>query len=198
VGYNKIDRDEGKDFSGASANMGLDYKSESGFTGGATFVRQLTDSSIGLSGLELSNENFNSNDSNFEEPDTILKNKLDLYADQRFTAASSAHLGIGYLKEDYKDTQQDQDTAYVQVGYGYTLNSYWSVEADVHYERIEFLDDPNDLRYNTTRSTLTVTYKPLRALDVSLGVGQEKRTANVAATEYTDNFTILGVKYRFL
>jgi hypothetical protein len=197
VGYNKIDRDEGKDFSGSSVNMGLDYKGESGFSGGATFIRQLTDSSIGLSGFELSNRNFNSNDSNFDEPDTILKNQFDMYVDQRFSAASAVHLGIGYLKEDYKETLQDQNSAYIQLGYSYTLNTFWSVAADVHYERSKFLDDPNDLRYNTTRSTLTVTYKPLRALDVSLGVGQEKRTANVAATEYTDNFAILGAKYRF-
>lgn len=197
VGYNRIDRDEGRDFSGASYNFGIDYKGDSGFSAGATLISQLTDSSIGLSGYELSNTNFRSNDSNFDEPDTIEKTQFDLFVDQQFSASSTAHFGIGYLKDDYKETLQDEETAYVQLGYRYTINSFWGISADARYERAKFLDDPADLRHNTTRAALTLTYKPLRALDVSLSVGQEKRTANVSTSEYTDNFAIFGVQYRF-
>lgn len=196
-GYNRINRDEGKDFNGTTAKVGFDYKTDSGFSGGAMYVRQLTDSSIGLSGLELSNDHFRSNDSNFQQPDTIQKNQLDIFADQQFSASSSAHFGAGYLKEDYKETLRDQDVGYVQLGYRYQLNTFWSFGADARYERTKFLDDPSNLRYNTTRGTLSVTYNPLRALDLSFTVGQEKRTANVSISEYTDNFGIFGVQYRF-
>jgi hypothetical protein len=196
-GYNRIDRDEGKDFSGASYNMGFDYNGPGGFSSGATFISQLTDSSIGLSGHELSNNNFRSNDSNFDQPDTIEKSQFDLFADQKFSASSTVHAGIGYLKDDYKETLQDEEIAYGQLGYRYTINTFWGISAEARYERTKFLDDPANLRYNTTRGTVTLTYKPLRALDLNFTVGQEKRTANVSTSEYTDNFGILGMLYRF-
>jgi hypothetical protein len=48
VGYNRINHDHGKDFNGSTLQVGLDYKGESGFSGGGTFAHQLTDNSIGL------------------------------------------------------------------------------------------------------------------------------------------------------
>lgn len=197
AGYNRINRDEGKDFNGSTVKTGFDYKGESGLSVGAIYVRQLTDSSIGLSGLELTNQRFRSNDSNFDQPDTIQKDQFDFYVDQSFGAASSAHFGIGYLKEDYQETPSDQNVSYAQLGYSYSLNSFWSLSADARYERSKFLDDPNDLRYNTTRGTVGVAYKPLRSLELSLSVGQDKRTANISTSEYTDNFAIFGLQYRF-
>jgi hypothetical protein len=211
VGYNRFNRDEGRDFNGTMFRLGVDYKGDSGTRAGGTFVHQLTDSSVGFSSLELSNSNFESNDSNFERPSTVEKDQLDIFVDQQLNASNTLKFGAGYLKEDYKETgttlapvnpgtnpgAQDQRIRYVQLGYLYTLNTFWSAGADARYTRTEFLDDPNNLRYNTTRMYLSLIYKPTRPMEVRLSVGRDKRNANVEASSYTDKVATIGVNYRF-
>jgi hypothetical protein len=177
--------------------VGMDYKGEEGFSGGGLFVHQLTDSSIGLSSLELSNNNFQSNDSNFKQPDTIEKDQFDIYLDEQINVVSKLHFGAGYLKENYKETPQDQKVTYAQLGYQYSLNSFWSIGADARFERTNFLDDPNNLRYNITRVDLALTYKPVRHLDVQFSVGRDKRDANETNFSYTDKYVTVGVHYKF-
>ncbi len=207
LGYNRINRDQGDDFNGSIVRAGLDYKGEEGFSGGGIFVHQLTDSSIGLSNVGLSNQALQNNDSNFEQPSIVEMDQLDLYLDQHFSVVSSLHFGAGYLRDIYKDagqnqnpsqsSNQDQTVAYGALGYRYSLNSFWSLGADARFEHTDFLDDPNNLNYDTTRLYVTLFYKPMRALELSLAAGQDKRDANVSANSYTDKVGIFGLQYRF-
>jgi hypothetical protein len=212
AGYNRISRDEGDDVTGSMFRFGLDYRSDGGARWGATYAHQLTDSSIGFSGMELSNSEFQSNDSNFGEPSTIEKDQADLYFEQPLSASSTLRLGVGYMEDDYKearvgnapidpndpaDSAQDQSVTYASAGYTYRVNSYWSLGLDARFDRTEFLEDPNDLRYDTIRTYANVTYTPLRKLELTFSVGRDKRNANGSATSYTDNVGILGVKYQF-
>lgn len=196
-GGDRISRDEGKDFSGTTVRAAADYRGEGGFSFGGSYFSQLTDSAVGLSGLELTRQNFHSNDSNFEQPDVIKKDQFDLYLDQTFGRASVLHLGASYLKEDYKDTLHDDKIYTAQAVYRYTINSFWSVRLEATFEREEFLDDPNDLRYNTVETYATLTYKPLKRLDLNLSVGREKRSASESEASYTDNVATFGVQYQF-
>ena len=211
VGYNRVRRDEGDDVKGSMFRFGLDYRSEQGSRWGATYAHQLTDSSIGFSGMELSNSNFESNDSNFNQPSTIEKDQADVFFEQSFSASSSVRLGAGYLKDDYKEvvlddvpdpdapeqSAQDQSVAYVSAGYQYRLNSYWGFGLDARFDRTKFLEHPDDLRYDTLRTAASVTYNPLRKLELNLTIGRDKRNASNSAVSYTDNFGIFGVKYQF-
>jgi len=197
VGYNRINRDEGTDVNGSMVNIGAEYKGENGWTGGGNFVHQLTDSSIGFSGLELSNDSFQSHDSNFQQPDVIEKDQFDLYLSGRFSGGHALRFGAGYLKENYQTTPRDQNVTYVNAGYVYTVNTLWSIGADARIDRSKFLDDPDNLHYDTLRTYLTLTYTPLRPLAIRFSVGRDKRNANVASSSYTDNVAIMGVQYRF-
>lgn len=210
AGYNRLSRDEGDDVKGSLFRAGVDYRGEQGLHWGATFAHQLTDSSIGFSGLELTNSNFQSNDSNFNQPSTLEKDQFDVFLDQRITGSSTIRAGAGYLKDNYKNagtnapvanpgdqSAQDQSVEYVSLGYVYTLNSYWSMGLDGRWERTKFLDDPENLRYDTIRTYANVTYSPLQRLQINLSVGRDKRNANNSTNDYTDNVAILGAQYRF-
>lgn len=196
VGASRINRDSGKDFSGSKAIAAIDYKGDGGQEWGASYVRQLTDSSIGLAGAELQLTNFESNDSNSGEVDIVQQDKVDAYWRNRFSASSQLSLGIGYQKEDYKETPQDQSITYLQLGYQYTINSRWSALLDSRFDRTKFLDDPTT-KYDTTRVYLSAIYRPTRPLEVRFSVGQDKRDADNAGTSYTDNVALVGMRYRF-
>jgi hypothetical protein len=197
VGYNRINRDQGPDMNGSMINLSADYKGESGWNSGGNFAHQLTDSSIGFSGLEISNDNFESNDSNFEEPDTIEKDQLDLYLNGRLSGGHGLRFGVGYLKEDYQTTPRDQTVSYARIGYSYTVNTQWAIGVDARFDRTKFLDGIDRLHYDTTRTYLTATYTPLRPLEIRFSVGRDKRSANQESSSYTDNVGIVGVQYRF-
>lgn len=212
VGYNRISRDEGDDVKGSLFRFGLDYRAEGGARVGATYAHQLTDSSIGFSGMELSNSEFQSDDSNFNQPSTLEKDQADLYYEQPFSASSTLRLGAGYTEDDYKqslpgdtpvdpddpaDSAQDQNITYVSAGYTYRVNSYWSLGLDVRFDRTKFLEHPDDLRYDTLRTYATVTYHPLSKLELNLSVGRNDRDASESSLSYTDNVAILGAKYQF-
>jgi hypothetical protein len=212
VGYNRVNRDEGDNVSGSMYRLGFDYHDEEGSRWGATYAHQLTDSSIGFSGIELSNTDFQANDSNFTQPSTVEKSQADIFYEQPFSASSTLRLGAGYLKDDYKEilpldtpvdpdspeqSAQDQSVEYVSAGYQYRLNSYWALGLDARFDRTKFLEHPDNLRYDTIRTYATVTYTPLRKLALSLSVGRDKRDASQSSASYTDNVGILGLKYQF-
>lgn len=211
VGYNRVSRDEGDDVKGSMFRLGADYNNGEGARWGATYVHQLTDSSIGFSGLELSTTGFQSNDSNFNQPNTVEKDQADISYEQAFSASSTLRFGAGYVKDNYKETLsalapidpnnpeqsgQDQSVAYVSAGYQYRLNSYWALGLDARFDRTKFLEDPKQ-RYDTIHTYATLTYNPLRKLELTLSIGRDKRNADVS-TGYTDNVGIFGVKYQFL
>ncbi|EEF23002.1 conserved hypothetical protein, partial [Ricinus communis] len=62
-GFNRIDRNVGDSVDGYSVLLSADYQAE-GMTVGASLVRQLTDSEVGLSGYELSLPSFRAQDGN--------------------------------------------------------------------------------------------------------------------------------------
>lgn len=196
LGGSRINRDTGKDFSGSKAIAGIDYKGEEGQEWGASYVRQLTDTSIGLSGAELQLTHFQSNDSNSAVFDIVQQDKLDVYWRNHLSASSQLSLGAGYQKEDYKETLQDQSITYAQLGYTYTINSRWSALLDTRFDRTKFLDDPTT-KYDTTRIYVSAIYRPTRPLEVRFSVGQDKRNADNDQASYTDNVALVGMRYRF-
>lgn len=196
LGANRISRDTGDDVSGSRINASVDYHGDAGRDWGASYVHQLTDTSIGLSGIELTSSNFSANDSNADQFDIITEDKFDVYLRDRVSAASQFSLGAGYQKQDYKDTPRDQDIAYAQGGYQYSINSRWSVGADARFERTKFIEDPKN-EYDTTKLYLNTTYRPLRPLEIRFSVGQDKRNADTSTASYTDKVAIIGFRYRF-
>lgn len=196
LGANRINRDNGKDFSGSNALAAINYHSDSGQDWGASYVRQLTDTSIGLSTAELQINNFQSNDSNFDQVDILQEDKLDAYWRDRITASGQLELNVGYQKDDYKTTPRDENVAYAHAGYQYSINSRWSAGVDARFDRTRFLDDPKQ-KYDTTHLYLNATYHLSRPLEVRFSIGQDKRNADTSAASYTDKVALMGVRYRF-
>ncbi len=196
IGGNRINPDNGKDFSGSSAIAAIDYHGDDAQDWGASYVRELTDSSVGLSAAELQLTNFQANDSNSNQFDIVQEDKLDAYWRDRIGVSSRLTLNTGYQKEDYKLTPRDQNIAYVQMSYLYTINSRWSTGLDARFDRTKFLDDPRS-RYDTTRLYVSAIYHPSRPLEVRFSVGQEKRNADTSALSYTDKIAMIGMRYRF-
>ena len=195
VGASRIDRDAGADVTGSTINANIDYRGEEGRDWGASYVHQLTDTSIGLSGMEIAFNNFTSNDSNSNQFDIITEDKADAYWRDRINPANLLSLGVGYQKEVYKATPLDESIAYAQAGYQYTINSRWSTGIDGRYERDHFLDTPTD-QYNITRIYLNAIYRPLRVLEIRFAIGQDKREADTSTLNYTDKVVMMGFKYR--
>lgn len=195
LGANRVNRDTGEDVNGSTVRAAVDYVGDEGQSWGASYVRQLTDTSIGLAGVELSLDNFQSDDSNFAEFDIIHVNKVDAYWRNRVSASSQFSVGAGYQKQDYEDTPQDQDVAYVNAGYQYTINSRWSAGVDGRIQRTKFLDDPQE-EFDTTRVYLSAMYRPTRPLEIRFSIGQDKRDSDIAENSYTDKVVLVGVRYR--
>ena len=196
LGRTRFDRDEGKDFSGSTAQLAVDYVSPEGIEWGGSYLHQLTDSSVGLSSFEFSLNDFDSGDSNFEQFDVIKIDRAEAYWKQRLNASNQLNANISYRKEDYKETPQDQNVGSVQLGYLYTINSSWSAGIDARYERTKFVDEPTQ-KYDTTRVRLNATYRVSRPLEIRFSVGQDKRDADEPSDSYTDNIALVGVNYRF-
>src|SRR5690606_24257401 len=195
VGANRINRDTVDDVNGSNILAAIDYTGDEGQDWGASYVHQLTDSSLGLSGVELALDNFSANDSNFAEVDIVEIDKFDAYWRNRISVTSLLSVGAGYQKQNYEDTPQDQKLAYVQVGYQYTINSRWSAGIDGRFERTKFTDEPQE-EYDTTRVYLNATYRPIQPLEIRFSVGQEKRDSDIAANSYTDNVALISFRYR--
>lgn len=197
VGAKRIERDVGEDVDGSTATLVIDYKVDDRQSWGASYIRQLTDTSIGLSGMELQLDNFTSNDSNFDEFDIVQENKVDAYWQGRLGASSQVSLNGGYRKQDYKNTPRDQNIAYAGASFQYAINSRWSAGLNTSFERTKFIEEP-ELEYDTIRTYLNATYRPARPVEIRASVGQDKRDADPSTASYTDNVVSVGVRYHFL
>lgn len=197
LGANRISRDTGDDVDGSRINAFVGYHGDEGHDWGASYIHQLTDTSIGLSGVELRSSDFSANDSNSNQFDIITEDKFDVYWRDRVSASSQLSFGAGYQKQDYEDTPRDQSVANVRAGYQYSINSRWSVGVEAGFDHTEFLDEPEE-EYDTTRVYLNATYRPSRPLQIRLAIGQDKRDADTDALSYTDNVAMLGLRYQFL
>ena len=196
VGAKRVKRDEGDDVNGSTATVAIDYAGD-GQTWGASYIRQLTDTSVGLSGMELALNNFTSNDSNFDVFDIVQENKADAYWQSRLGASTQISLSAGYRKQDYKNTPRDQNIAYAGGGLQYAINTRWSARLDTSFERTKFIEEPK-FEYDTIRSSLSAIYHPSRPLEIRASIGQDKRNADPSTASYTDNIVAVGFRYHFL
>ncbi len=140
LGMNRINRDTGDDESGAkNRRASVGYHSDEGRDWGASYIHQLTDTSIGLSGVELTSRNFSANDSlNSNQFDIITEDKFDVYWRDKVSASSQLSLSASYQNQDYKDTPRDQSVVNARAGYQYSINSRWSVGVDAGFDRTKF------------------------------------------------------------
>ena len=197
AGYNKFDRDSGDSPDGYMLRAGADYQGE-GFTWGGTLVHELTDSSIGLSGVELDLTNFRADDSNFDTLDIVERTQFDLFGRRQLGAVNEVFASIGVRRDRYENVSaQDEDSYYVQLGYNHQLTSRWSLGASGRWENIEFIDDPTNLEYDDIYVEVFANYRSNPRLDWRLALIREQRDSNISSNEYTDNQAVLSVNYRF-
>ncbi|MFT3929920.1 MAG: hypothetical protein QM709_06445 [Spongiibacteraceae bacterium] len=196
AGVSKFKRDNASDVSGNSLHLSADYRGQ-GFNVGGNFVRELTDSSIGLSQNTFTIDNFTANDSNFNQVDILQREQLDLYWRQELSAASTLSFSVGGTRDHYKETPRDQDVYYGQIDYRYTVNSFWSLGLLGRAERTRFLDDPQDLEYKSTTYTASVRYRFNPHADAQLSLSRQDRNANLDDRDYTDNVAMIDFTYRF-
>jgi hypothetical protein len=197
AGYNKFERDEDDSPDGYMLRAGADYQGD-GFSWGGSLVHELTDNSIGLSGAELDLDNFQADDSNFEQLDIVERSQLDLFGRRQLGAVSEVFVGAGLRRDRYETvTAQDEDSYYLQLGYSYQLSSRWSLGATARWENTEFVEDPTGLEYDDSYVELFAGYRSSPRLDWRMALIHEQRDSDIAAREYTDNQAVLTVNYRF-
>jgi len=194
VGFDRFDRDQGKNVDGYMLQAGIDYQGD-GYTWGGSAVHQLTDTSIGLSQNEFVLTNFQAQDSNFDEQDILKSTQLELYAGRRIMGGQ-LDARIGYHKYDYDTLPRDEQGYYGQIGYQYPLNIYWSLGADVRYEKTRFLDDPKT-EYNEVTPEVYALYRWSERLTARLGFARRDRHSNDIMNRFTDNQAMLDINYRF-
>jgi hypothetical protein len=197
LGVNQISRDQGDDVDGSMARMSVDYRNENNQSFGAAFVHQLTDSSLGLSGVGLSTPNLNPNDSNFDQVDIVEIDQIDMHLINPINTTSQVSLGVGYTKSNYQDTPRDENLWYARAGYAYTMNSRWSVDFSAAYENTEVIDAPQR-EYDDTTFEIGTSYHPSRPVEVRFSIGQEKRTSDAPTDEYEDVYAAIHFKYQLL
>lgn len=194
VGVSRIERDNEDDVSGSRGRIAATYLNDRGQSFRASFLHELTDSSVGLSGSGLSSD-FSSRDSNFEEVDIVKIDQFDLGWSIPIRQGDTLTLGAGFTDRDYQDTPRDEQVAQVQAGYSHTINSRWSVSAGAQFERSKFTDAPKT-EYDDTTFDVGATYRLSSVMDLRLSVGREKRSADDAGIDYEDDYAILSFNYR--
>ncbi len=194
-GVTHFDRDSYDDVDGHTIRASVNYR-EDDYEVGSNFVSELTDSSIGLSGNEFSLTNFQANDANFAQVDVLQRSQLDFYWQQRLDAVSTINVSVGASKDDYETQPLDQDRAFAEAGYRYTINAFWNVGARARYERADFSDDPLGRKHHTTTVDLGAQYRVTQDFDVRLSLTQVDRRADESADEYSDSVAMVTVNYR--
>lgn len=194
VGFNRFDRDQGKNVDGYTAQLGVDYHGD-GYTWGGSVVHELTDTSIGLSPVEFSLTNFQARDNNFDVQD-LLKRTQAIHGERRFGAGQFG-ASVGYHKDDYNTLPRDEQGYSIQANYLYPLNSYWSLGVSARYEKVEFLNAPLNFTYRETTPEIYALYRWSERLTVRLGFARHDRKSDQDADTYTDNQAMVDLNYRF-
>jgi len=195
-GYNWIKRDHFEDVSGYTAKLVGAYRGDNLEMGGS-LVRELTDTSIGLSQQSFSTANFTANDSNFNQPDILTRTQADLFARWNWTQSTQLNASIGATTDRYRATLLDQDQYSARVGVTHELSSRWSLDLSDRYQKTKFLDDPTNLEYKEMVVTAGARYQFNPKLSLRFEVSRLDRKANVSTAEYTDKVGLVSVNYRF-
>jgi len=196
-GYNWIKRDHFADANGYTTKLVGSYKGE-GFDVGGSVVRELTDTSIGLSQQSFSIENFTANDTNFAQPDIVTRTQADLFALWYLAQSTQLDVRVGATTDDYRVTLRDQDQYSARVGVTHELSSRWSVELSDRYLQTKFLDDPANLEYKEMVVTAGARCQLNPKLSLRFELSRLNRQANVSTAEYTDKVGLVSVNYRLL
>lgn len=194
-GYNWIKRDNFADANGYTAKLVGAYKGE-GLEVGGSLVRELTDTSIGLSQQSYSIANFTANDTNFDQPDIVTRTQADLYVRWDLTQSTRLNAGIGATTDNYRITLRDQDQYSAHVGIAHDLSSRWSVDLSDRYQNTKFLDDPANLEYKEMVVTAGARCQLNPKLSFRFEISHLHRQANISTAEYTDKVGLVSVNYR--
>jgi len=195
AGFNRFDRDHGKNVDGYTAQIGVDYRGD-GYTWGGSVVHELTDTSIGLSQAQFTVSNFEARDNNFDAQDLLKRTQAEIHG-QRHIGPGQLDASAGYHKDDYNTLPRDEQGYFFQVSYLYPLNSYWSLGATVRYERVHFLNEPNNFTYRETTPEVYALLRWSERLSARFGVGRSQRRSDEALNTYTDNQVMVDLNYRF-
>ena len=193
-GLNRIERDQGKNANGFSAQISADY-TETYYSWGGVVIRQLTDTSVGLSSFEQTLTDFQATDGNVDQFDIVETTQVELHGRRQLTASSSLSGSVGYTRQDYQVTARDENSYIVALGYSYDVNPLWAVGLNGRYGMNDFLDDPNNLKQRDSQLDLFLQYRSSEWFSARFGVGRQQRNANVSTTEYRDNYISASVNF---
>ena len=213
-GYNRIERDNGDNFDGYTVRVGADYHADL-LTFGGSIVRQLTDTSIGLSSVELQMPNFESSDSNYGQPSIVERTQAEIHADKQLGASSHLGGGLNYSDEDYQPPEvRHEKRRGALLGYDYAVNSRWSMRLASSYTLTDSDDGGTTTRYRDLETDATLRYAMSQAVDVNFKLANYRRRVDgngsvvvigggnvpgtpVAIENYTDNFAAIEIMARF-
>ena len=213
-GYNRIERDSGDNFDGYTARAGADYHADI-LTFGGSLVRQLTDTSIGLSGVELQVPNFESRDSNFDQPSIVERTQAEIHADKQLGLSSHLAAGLNYSDDDYQPPVLRHEKRHgVSLSYDYTVNSRWSMRLASAYTLTNADDGSVSTRYRDLETDATLRYAMSHKVDVNFKLASFRRRSDgnssgvavggsfapgsgVSIESYTDNVASIEIMTRF-
>lgn len=202
VGSTESERDEADDEVDATLlRFGANYLQDD-FNAGIVAVQELTDTSFGLSGLELSFDDFDSQDGNFGDVNIVERKQIQAYVSKKFGAAAtlgaSLSLGEEQTEDDAVVSLNDNDNLILTLDYDYVINPTWSLFAFARFEEKDFIDSPTGLEYEETEYVLGVDYILGPKAVLKAAISQESReTNNNPALEFDDNFASIEVNVAF-
>ncbi|MDX1634895.1 MAG: outer membrane beta-barrel protein [Marinobacter sp.] len=115
--------------------------------------------------------------------------------DKRFSNGSQVNIGVDASRQDYLETDEQEERVGGDLRYIRPLAPRWEASAGVGLSYLTYDSDDSD--DTVSEVDLGLNYQASRKLIVSGRIGHNQRTSDVVQREYDENWILLGVDYRF-
>ncbi|MEX0604289.1 outer membrane beta-barrel protein [Marinobacter sp.] len=133
---------------------------------------------------------------NLQESSTVEVTAAEAGINKRFSDASSVNVGFNASRSLYLLTDTREDSFGLSTRYVRPVAEQLLFNAGASYRYLRYQDETSE--DNIASVDLGLVYQLNRKLDLSGRIGHNQRTSNVAGREYTENWVLVGLNYRFL
>lgn len=174
-----------------------------GLVGNLSIQRQITPSATAYANLkrELTDRqqdydvNFNGAIFTIEQSTPVEVTSVRAGLNQQFSDSSGLDTSIVADRSTTLSTNNNEDRIALQGEYYRPLSGLLQLTANVSYAYLSYDDDGTT--DNLINLSAGLTYQVTRRLDVSGGLGHNRRTSDQGSREYDENWISLGLEYKF-
>lgn len=134
---------------------------------------------------------------NLQETTTVEVTALNAGINKRFSDASSLNVGFNASRSDYLQTNTEEDVVGISTRYSRPVVDQLVFNAGAGYRYYRYNGEGTE--DSLLNVDLGLIYQLNRQLDLTGRIGRNQRTSDeVPNREYTENWLLIGVNYRFL